>query len=142
MRKVLILPIAAVALMAGLASCASESVENLRNEAFANVDPCDTVTAVWDGPVQEIITRNCAGNYNLNQSSGCHQTGASRINFDSYTNIRTVVDNDKLENRIFNFQSMPPDYSDDPSNPGSPLRLSDCDKTILRNWLDAGAPEN
>lgn len=136
MRKVLILVLTPLGLLLGLVACSYNSVEDLRGE----VNPCDTVTADWSGSVISIIRMNCANNsFNPDQNFGCHGAGTpgAQGSFEDYSRVKGLVDAGRIQERaLVDNNEMPPAYST------GPKALSDCDKTIIQNWIDAGAPEN
>jgi Cytochrome C oxidase, cbb3-type, subunit III/Planctomycete cytochrome C len=88
---------------------------------------CDPTTFTYAAIVQPIITNQCVG---------CHKPGSlgGGIDLSTYSLVKVQVNNGKLLGSIthaIGFSAMPK---------GS--KLSDCQITQIKNWIDAGAPNN
>lgn len=111
------------ALMLNLASCSSDNAEDLFNPTdivFENVS--------YANDVLPIISTNCA-------FSGCHggPSGAAGVVLDDYTQLKAIVDDERLVNVINNtnnFSLMPPSG------------LADSSIALIEQWVIEGAEEN
>lgn len=135
MRKKILIVASPLVMLLLLVACTSNSVDDLRED----INPCDTVTATFDGAVSTIIEMNCGTNRNSDPAVGCHEVGNGfRWEFTGYTQVKSLVDAGRIQARaLSSTPTMPPSFATNPAG-----ALSDCDKTILQNWIDAGAPEN
>jgi len=97
---------------------------------------CDTT---YEKDIKPILEKSCA-------YSGCHSGGttagkyipASAKNFTSYADLKTSIDNGKLNDRAIVRGDMPsPQYTPE----GYPKTLSQEEKDKISCWIDAGAPE-
>ncbi|MEQ8907855.1 MAG: hypothetical protein RIC95_01570 [Vicingaceae bacterium] len=120
-------------LLSSLWSCTYDNEEELFDEIDQQVNQNqnqDTSKAAisFQADVQPIIQANCA-------TSGCHNavTVAGGGNFTTYAGIKAKVDNGSFENRVIVRQDMPPSNK-------TPLSNSEID--LLKDWLEAGAPNN
>ena len=90
--------------------------------------PCDTNSFTYSINVEPILKTNCYG---------CHgQTSAtSGIVIEGYTTLLTFVINKKLWgdiNHLSGYNAMPLNGN----------QLNQCDLTIIKKWIAAGAPNN
>jgi Planctomycete cytochrome C len=88
---------------------------------------CDPTEFTYAAIVQPIITNQCVG---------CHKPGSlgGNIDLSTYSLVKVQVDNGKLLGSISHavgFVPMP-----------QGTKLSDCQITQIKNWIDAGAPNN
>lgn len=118
-------------------SLSNEEIEMIRlwiqqgamdNSCNNSLNGCDTAAVSFSADVQPIISTYC---------EGCHSGGLPQggINLSSYDKISTQALNGNLRGvveRQSGFVPMP--YN------GSPL--SACDQAKIRNWVQAGAPNN
>lgn len=96
---------------------------DVESELYPACELPETVSYSLD--IQPIVAANCA-------ISGCHvQDGSGPGNFTDYNNIKAKADDGALVNEVVIDQTMPPGGG-----------LSDCDRQIIQNWADAGAPNN
>lgn len=86
---------------------------------------CDTTEFSFSGPVSAIMATSCA------TSIGCHANGSSFGQFSSYENIRPYIDNGSFMDRVVIKKDMP-----------IAAPLPECDITIIRKWLEEGAPNS
>lgn len=110
-------------LMLNLASCSNDNEEELFNPTdivFENVS--------YTNDVLPIINTNCA-------VSGCHAgpTGAAGVTLDDYTQLKAIVDDERLINVINNTNN----YSLMP-----PSGLADSSIALIEQWVVEGAEEN
>jgi hypothetical protein len=88
---------------------------------------CDTSVYTFSAGVWPIVESNC---------QGCHTTSNAGNNYHQFNNWNDVVmDSTAFWNSIVQLNGM----SLMPKNTSG---LNDCQKTIIRKWLDAGAPNN
>lgn len=91
-------------------------------------NPCEDITATYDGAVKGIIDATCA-------HVGCH-AGA----YDTYATMQSVLTAEKFGTRVLDEKNMPPAAELIPE--GLPTELTDAQLEILQCWADAGYPEN
>ena len=107
-----------------LGACYYDNEEELY-ELYYNANPCDTSTVTFSGTIFPIIQGNCS-------ISGCHIAGGTGPGlFENYDQVKSFVDNGKLENRVLVLKNMPPI---------SPL--TNCQQLQIQQWLDRGAPND
>ncbi len=102
-------------------------------------DPCDDLSATYDGAVKSIIDNSCA-------YSGCHSgtdanpyINAASNDYTSFTGLSASLTAAKFTKRVLDDQNMPPaDFVPD----GKPKTLTASELEILQCWADAGFPEN
>ena len=89
---------------------------------------CDTANVTFTSSIKPIITAKC---------QGCHSSSAPAAGYDysTYPGIKARVDDKKLWGAINHMTG----YSPMPKN--GP-KLSDCELTQIKKWIDAGAPNN
>ena len=95
-------------------------------ELYSTVS-CDTTNVTYSGTVKPLIEQQC-----LSCHSGAQPSGG--IDLSTYPSVKIQADNGKLYGAIAQldgFQPMPQ---------GS--RLSNCDITKVKIWVDASAPQN
>jgi len=90
--------------------------------------PCDTNSFTYSQNVEPILSSNCYV---------CHgQTSAtSGIVIEGYTTLLTYVNNNKLWgdiNHLSGYNAMPLNGN----------QLNECNLTIIKKWIKAGAPNN
>jgi len=90
---------------------------------------CDTTNITFSGSVKPI----------LDLCLGCHSnsTAASyggNVKLENYADIKITVDNNKLMASINQTGPKP--------MPKNSAKLPDCQITIIRKWIEAGAPNN
>ncbi|OGU15304.1 MAG: hypothetical protein A2X61_12450 [Ignavibacteria bacterium GWB2_35_12] len=80
---------------------------------------CDTVNVTFTVTIQNILASKCVS---------CHGS-AGGVDLNGYANVKTNVDNGKLQNAII---------------PGGSMRslLSSCDADQIIAWINKGAPNN
>ncbi len=88
---------------------------------------CDTAAYTYAAIIQPII---------INQCVGCHKPSSlgGNIDLSTYSSVKAQVTNGKLVGSITHAAG----YS--PMPQGS--KLGDCQITQIKNWIDAGAPNN
>lgn len=86
---------------------------------------CDTTAVTFSANVRPIIQSNCA-------VPGCHVSGGSGPgDFTTYSGLAGKVQDGSFADRVFVQRNMPPSGA-----------LGSCDQNILKNWVDAGHPDN
>lgn len=88
-------------------------------------DDCDTTAFTYTGTIKAIIDQNCA------TSPACHGNGSQYGEFTSYAGVKARVDNQLIQKRAIVAQDMPPAGS-----------MPDCERLLIKNWIDAGAQNN
>ena len=119
-----------------LSACSFNNFEDDVKEPPPLVDPCDTITISFADTIQPIIIRYCG-----NQANGdCHYAGATtpKPDFSTYAGIKAKVDDGRIVARLFDQSpsAMPPSFTQGPS------AVDECDKKLIRKWIDLGAPNN
>jgi hypothetical protein len=97
-------------------------------ELYPQAGSCDTTNVTYSGTISQIMSGNC---------NSCHSGSApeSNVKTDNYTDLKTIADNGKLwgvVNHENGFSQMPKDLP----------KLSDCDLSKIRIWIDGGALNN
>jgi hypothetical protein len=126
--KKLVIPGALLAACTWLVvGCSKENEEALRGNT-GTVPACDTLNMRFSAHVQPLLSSNC---YN------CHGNGRAfgGVNLDTYANVKGVVDAGSLLGAITHASG----YSPMPKNGA---KLSDCDISKIRAWINRGAPNN
>jgi hypothetical protein len=85
-------------------------------------DACDDTNFTFNNRISTIFELNCA------TSTSCHGSGSKNGVMTSYDNIKAYVNADKIQRRVIVYTDMPP---------ASPL--ADCDRLLLKKWIDNGA---
>lgn len=88
---------------------------------------CDTTNTSYTNNVVPILTNNCIGCHNASNSSG-------GVVLDNYTPVASSALSGKL------FGSINHDAGYVPMPPSG--NLSNCDKALIKSWIDKGAPNN
>ncbi len=86
---------------------------------------CDTTNYTFSGKIKSIVDLNCA------TSTACHGAGSKYGALTTYAQLKEFVDNDLIQKRVVVYKTMPP------SAP-----LVDCDRLLIKNWIDNGALNN
>ena len=129
--------IAAIAVIALLFACtqkmekpAPSSQTSVQQDEFAAVLACDTTVFTYKGAVAPIMKLNCT-------SSRCHDAvrPAAGINLTTYTGVKKVA----LNGRLWGAVSHANGYIAMPK--GAP-KLSNCNLTQIKKWIDAGVLNN
>lgn len=89
---------------------------------------CDTSNTTYSGTVEPIINQYCVS---------CHLSAnpSGQITLDSYSSVKVQADNGKLFGSINHdggYSPMPKDGN----------KLSDCQISQIKAWIDAGSPNN
>jgi mono/diheme cytochrome c family protein len=84
----------------------------------------DTANVTFSKRINPLLQTNCVG---------CHKTGSvsGGVLLDSYANIKAYVDNKKMwgaMNYITGYSAMPPSQ-----------KLTDCQLSVVKKWIDKGA---
>lgn len=88
-------------------------------------DGCDDTDFRFSTKIAKIFEYNCA------TSSACHAAGSGNGILTSYNNIKAYVDAELIQKRVVVFNNMPP---------AAPL--ADCDRLLIKKWIDDGAKNN
>ena len=95
-----------------------------KEENFTPV--CDSSNPTYDADIKAIIDGNCMGTF-------CHNAGANRGDFTSYTGLEPVLNNGAFKDRVLVKQDMPK---------GNRKTLTQEEINKLQCWLDNNYPEN
>ena len=89
---------------------------------------CDTTNVTYSSSVVPILVSNC---------TSCHagNTPSAGIKLDAYADVKIQVTNGRLWGSVSHAKS----YSAMPKNGN---KMSDCNLTKIKKWIDAGAPNN
>lgn len=89
---------------------------------------CDTSNVTYSGSVQPIIANKC---------QGCHSSSLAEGGYDlsNYAGVKARVD----DGRLWGSVNQLPGYSAMPKNG---TKLSTCELSVIKKWIDAGAPNN
>ncbi len=107
------------------AACYNDNMEYLYPELPGS---CDTTNATYSGKVKSIMDNNCVGCHSSSNPQGS-------VNLDSYSNVKTYVNNGKLMgsiNQTSGFSAMPKGGS----------KLSNCNTYTIQIWIDKGSLNN
>ena len=94
------------------------------NDTSACTDNCDTATYTYNSAIKPMMQKYCAG---------CHYT--SPKNFNTYTDIKEQAVNGNLIPCIEHASGFAP-------MPESGSKFTDCQITVIKKWVAAGAQEN
>jgi len=94
-------------------------------------DTCDVSNVTWLVTVKPILTSGWLGC----QSSVSAASSGGGIRLESYTDVKTVVNNQKLYGSISHSSGYSP-------MPKGGNKLSSCNLQQIKKWIDNGAPEN
>jgi hypothetical protein len=121
LRKVSFLAILGIIIALSIPACYYDNEQELYGTTV-----CDTTTVSYANDVVPILKSNCYG---------CHDTGnfsISNSQFDDYNLLKNYVTGGELVGRI-----------NDVSSPMPPSQLmDDCNRNIIKAWVEAGAPNN
>ncbi|MFC2125150.1 hypothetical protein ACFLU5_10085 [Bacteroidota bacterium] len=92
-------------------------------ELYPDLPSCDTTDVNFSMVIQPIFNTNCA-------TSGCHIPGTGRTDLSTYSGIKAIVDDGRLEDRVIIQRDMPP------SGP-----LSSCEIKLIEAWIENGATD-
>ena len=95
------------------------------NNCFAN---CDTTVFTFSGAVKTIMDNKCVGCHNPLSLGGS-------VDLSIYAGIKTIA----LNGKLFGSVSQQPGYQAMPKNG---VKLSDCELTQIKKWIDAGSLNN
>ncbi|MEM7037251.1 MAG: hypothetical protein AAF570_09750 [Bacteroidota bacterium] len=106
-------------------SCTFNNAEDLAPE-------CPPVTASFQDTIFSLFQRNCWDTV----GTACHQAGATnKPEWTSYANISGQAA--RIMVRVIQEGTMPLG-----GGPPGKEPMNDCEKALLKEWLDAGAPNN
>lgn len=123
-KSTIIFAVIAVSFMAlSLSSCYYDKEEVLYPDSI-----CDTSNVKYSITIQPVLSSNCVS---------CHggSTPSAGIRLDTYEGVSIQAANGRLWGAV----SHSSNFSPMPKNAG---KLSDCNLTKIKKWLDAGHPNN
>ncbi|RTL57274.1 MAG: hypothetical protein EKK37_14590 [Sphingobacteriales bacterium] len=100
--------------------------EGAKNTACAS--NCDPNLFTYSGFVQPLLQNNCVGCHSGSSASG-------GLNLTLYSTVKTLATNGRLYGAITHASGYIP-------MPNASSKLSDCEITQIKKWIDAGAPQN
>jgi hypothetical protein len=112
-----------ITLIVGSSSCYNDKEEILYPETV-----CDTAAVKYSTTILPIISSNCFS---------CHggNTPSAGIRLDSYSGLQSQAANGKLWGAVSHNTSFSP-------MPKNAAKLSPCNLSKIKKWLDAGYPNN
>jgi hypothetical protein len=117
-------------LIAGLffLSVATSGCYNDKEEILYPGGVCDTASVTYSRSVTPVLSANC---------TSCHggNTPSAGISLDNYNGIKTVADNGKLLGAVSHTAGFSP-------MPKNSAKMSSCNITKIKKWIDAGALNN
>lgn len=98
-----------------------------KGEKRVTVIPCDTLNVSYSKTIQPLLKENCYS---------CHSNAIQTVgvNLEGYSNVKIYADATLLvgvSSRLPGYAQMPP-----------PGPLSDCNKSLIRAWVNQGAKNN
>jgi mono/diheme cytochrome c family protein len=89
---------------------------------------CDTSSYSYTAVIKPIITTNC---------QGCHSSTAASggIDLSTYNGLKAKITDGRLWGSVNHYTGFSP-------MPKNAAKLSDCDLTKIRMWIDSGSPNN
>jgi len=101
---------------------------DIEEDLYPPVGNCDTAGVTYSGTVVPLLQAQCVTCHGVDLASG-------NIKLDTYSSVKTVVDNGKLYGSI----SFSSGYS---AMPKGGNKLNNCSIIKIKAWIDAGAPNN
>jgi cytochrome c5 len=101
--------------------------QGAKNNSCVNAS-CDAVTVTYSTSIKSIISDKC---------QGCHSgsSPAAGYDFSTYAGVQARINDGKLwgaVNHVSGYSAMPKNGT----------KLSTCELAKIKNWIDAGAPNN
>jgi cytochrome c5 len=111
-----------------LLSLLTNSCYNDKEEILYPQSVCDTANITYSRSVVPVLSANC---------TSCHggNTPSAGISLDNYNGIKTVADNGKLLGAVSHTAGFSP-------MPKNGAKMSSCNITKIKKWIDAGALNN
>lgn len=94
-----------------------------KNEEDLYSNECDTINVTYAENIDQIISNSCS-------VSNCHVAGTGRHIYDSYSSLKSDVDNGTILDKVITNKTMPPGGN-----------LSECDLEMIDEWIKQGAKE-
>lgn len=110
-----------------VSACKDDNEEDLNPQPQPKPN-CDTNAITYSGHVQSILKSNCYS---------CHSTGTASggVILDTHAGVKAQADNGKLVGVISHTAGFKP-------MPQGGAKLSDCNISIIKKWVDDGAVIN
>lgn len=101
--------------------------QGAKNNSCVNAS-CDTANVTYSASIRPVITNKC---------QGCHSSSSPGGGYDltTYAGVKARVD----DGRLWGAVNYMPGFSAMPKNG---IKLSTCELSKLKKWIDAGAPQN
>jgi len=102
--------------------------QGAKNLTCTDNTTCSTENITFSATIQPILQKNCLG---------CHSgaTPSGNVNLSTYAGVQKVATNGKLVGVVSHAAGFIP-------MPQGGAKLSDCDITKIKEWVNAGAPNN
>lgn len=89
---------------------------------------CDTATVTYTASVAPLLQSNCYSCHNTSSASGS-------VILDTHAGVANVANDGRLVGAISHASGFSP-------MPQGGNKMTDCNITIIKKWVDAGAPNN
>jgi hypothetical protein len=116
---------------AGSIGCYYDSEQALYPPVDTGTPVCDTAAFTYSTMIEPIIASNC----NMCHSIASAPASGGNIVTEGYANLQALASNGRLYGAI----NHSPGYSAMPKNAN---KLSSCDITYIKRWIDSGTPNN
>jgi hypothetical protein len=129
MKRFVILGIVLISSLVMLNTCYYDSMEYLYPSLNTQ---CDTSNVTYSVSVKGVLGNNSC--YSCHSNSNAASQGGN-IQFENYADLKTLANSGQLMGAILHSGG----YSPMPKSGGS---ISDCDKVIIKKWIDNQTPNN
>jgi hypothetical protein len=92
---------------------------------------CDTIDVTFSSAVKPVLQQYC---FTCHSNSNAAPFGGN-IKLEDYADVKISADNGKLYGTVAHL----PGYS---AMPKGGSKLDDCDISMIKSWIDSGAPDN
>lgn len=125
-RQIMLVSAVLAGSMAMVAGCQNFSGP-AKGEKRVSVDPCDTVNVSYAQTIQPLLKANCYS---------CHSNALQTVgvNMEGYANVKQYA----AATLLVGVTSQLPGYAQMPQGGV----LSDCNKSLIRAWVNQGAKNN
>lgn len=119
-----------LAILTTIATGFSSCYYDVESQIYPDSNVCDTTNVTYSTTVKGILQNNSC----MTCHSGSAAAGGGIV-LDTYTGVKTVAQNGGLYGAVTHSASFTP-------MPQSGGKLSNCDISKLKTWIDAGNPNN
>lgn len=124
--KILIFVLLLITFLIG--SCYYDSNESLYPQVAA---ACDTSNVTYSASVTRILNSNCMVCHSNSQAGSL----GGNIKLENFADVKTYATNGRLYGAIAHLNGYSP-------MPKGASKLSNCEITTIKKWIDTGAPNN